>query len=73
MSSNSEDHERIVYDAKLNFMIAEKRHNHLCGTPEQLEAMASFLIRAVYEVRKGMHEAPPLPRSTWRLSDIADG
>jgi len=68
-----EDHERIVYDAKLNFMIAEKRHNSSYGTPEQLEAQAAFLIRAVYEVRKGMHEAPPLPRSAWRFRDIADG
>lgn len=65
--------ERIAYDRRADMLSVDQQHNHVHGSPEQLEALASFLIRAVYEVRKGMHEAPPLPRSAWRFRDIADG
>lgn len=60
-----DDHERIVFDRHLGMMFVEQRHHHVHGSPEQIEALAAFLIRAAYEVRKGLHDAPPLPRSTW--------
>ena len=63
----------IVYDPKLNFMSVKLRHNRVRGTPDHIEELIPALISALYEVRKGMHEAPPLTASTWRLKDIADG
>ncbi|GLK71724.1 hypothetical protein KHC23_13115 [Ancylobacter dichloromethanicus] len=67
-----EDHERIVFDRQLGVLLLQKRHNRVHGSIEQIEALAAFLIRAAYEARKGLHEAPPLPRSTWRPGEIDD-
>lgn len=69
----AQEPQRVVFDAQAGLMLVRLGHHCVHGTPEQLEALAACLISALYEVRKGMHEAPPLPASTWRLKDIADG
>lgn len=68
-----EDNDRIVFDRKLGMLFVRQAHLSVHGTPEQIEALAAFLICAAYEARKGLHDAPPLPRSTWRPpSEIND-
>lgn len=68
---------RIICDRSSGVVMVQLDHNDVHGSPAQLEALAGLLIRAAYEVRKGMHSAPGLPLAPpisdkWRLHTIAD-
>ena len=68
--------ERIVFDRGLGMIFARFGYSSVHGTPEHIEALGAFLIRVAEEARAGLHDAPPLPRSTWapgEIKDIADG
>ncbi len=60
---------RIVRDPKSGIIMIRCRHNRVCGNPEHLLDLAALLIRAAYEGPKGMHDAPPLPKSDWTPGD----
>lgn len=60
---------RIVRDTKTGIIIVQCGHLRVHGYAHQLNAFAAALIRAAYEAPKGMHDAPPLPRSDWTPSE----
>ena len=64
--------EWIVRDPASGVVMARLGHNSAHGTPDDLEAFAALLIRAAYEARKGLHDAPSLPASSWRPGEIKD-
>lgn len=64
MTASSRD-ERIVRDPHTGMVMVRRGHNWVCGSADELLALAGLLIRAAYEAPRGAHDAPELPASNW--------